>query len=132
MQSLLESAAGAGLESECACSWPGQADACRLLSKSLNSSWTVAKLFDLLISRNSYFLFTLLYLKDHEFLNLFTSSFAPGHVFWGLRPGKTSLQLLATEILDLASIGIMLSGQQTTMALIRLRGCAFIVHTRHK
>ena len=51
-------------------------------------------------------------------------------VFGGLQPGKTQnrpaqLQRLASlDILDLASICIIISKQRTTKALIRLRGCA--------
>ena len=38
---------------------------------------------------------------------------------------KFKLQRLASlEILDLASIGVILSRQQTTKALLRLQGCA--------
>ena len=45
----------------------------------------------------------------------------------GLQPGKTRTCLktsLSLEILAIGSIGIILSRQQTTKVLIRLRGCA--------
>ena len=47
----------------------------------------------------------------------------------GLQPGKTQIGLLSygdlsLEILDLASIGIILSRQGTRKVLIRLQGCA--------
>ena len=37
---------------------------------------------------------------------------------------------LNNENLEVARIGFMLSNQQTTMALIRMGGCTYIVHPR--
>ena len=52
-------------------------------------------------------------------------------VFLDFRPGKAQPSQLVLEILDLASIGIMLSRQRTAKLLIRLI-CAFVVRIWQK